>query len=195
MITPGYARESDCVFSMPLYTSRRCSALASRARKSRQWGAAEVVRHEQGGLHSISDPSARAARILEGDLSAEIGRDFEEKIYSAVVPLIKKIWNVVLTECQGTQLVRYNPGGHYVPHTDAGTDEFENRYFTVVCYLNDDFKGGKTSFPSLKYSATPATGKALIFPASYLHCAEPVIKGEKLILLSWLCGPVPVRWI
>jgi predicted 2-oxoglutarate/Fe(II)-dependent dioxygenase YbiX len=100
-----------------------------------------------------------------------------------------------LSECQGTQLVRYKPGGHYVPHTDAGADEFANRYFTVLCYLNQDFEGGKTSFPSLNYAATPRAGKALIFPATYLHCAEPVVRGEKLILLSWVCGPVPIRWV
>jgi predicted 2-oxoglutarate/Fe(II)-dependent dioxygenase YbiX len=146
-------------------------------------------------VQSIPDPAARAARILQGVRAAGIEREFEEKIHGVVRPLIKRIWDVNLSECQGTQLVRYKPGGHYVPHTDAGVDEFANRYFTVLCYLNQDFEGGKTSFPSLNYAATPQTGKAIIFPASYLHCAEPVVSGEKLILLSWVCGPVPVRWV
>jgi predicted 2-oxoglutarate/Fe(II)-dependent dioxygenase YbiX len=195
MVTAQYTREAHGVFAMPLYTSRRCSALAARVRRARQWSDAEVARHELGAVQFIPDPAARAARILQGVLASGIEREFEEKIHSLVGPLIKKLWDASLPECQGTQLVRYKPGGHYVPHTDAGVDEFANRYFTVLCYLNQDFEGGKTSFPSLNYAATPEAGKAIIFPASYLHCAEPVISGEKLILLSWVCGPVPARWI
>jgi len=195
MVTVHYTREAHGVFAMPLYTPRHCAALTSRVRRARQWGDAEVLTHEREGVQCAPDPAARAARILQGRLAAEMQRDFEEKIQSIVGPLIKKIWNVDLPECQGTQLVRYKPGGHYVPHTDAGLDEFEERYFTVLCYLNDKFEGGKTSFPSLNYSATPEAGKAIIFPSTYLHCAEPVVGGEKLILLSWVCGPIPVRWI
>ncbi len=195
MLTAHYSREAHGVFAMPLYTSRRCAALTARVRRSRQWSDAEVLRREQEGVQSAPDPAARAARVLLGALAAEMERDFEGKIHSIVGPLINKIWDVDLLECQGTQLVRYKPGGHYVPHTDAGPDEFENRYFTVLCYLNHDFVGGKTSFPSLDYSATPQAGKAIIFPSTYLHCAEPVVSGEKLILLSWVCGPIPLRWI
>jgi predicted 2-oxoglutarate/Fe(II)-dependent dioxygenase YbiX len=190
-----YTREAHGVFAMPLYTSQRCSALTARVRRARQWSDAEIVRHDHGAVQSIPDPAARAARILQGVLAAGIERDFEEKIHTVVRPLIKRIWDVNLSECQGTQLVRYKPGGHYVPHTDAGADEFANRYFTVLCYLNQDFEGGKTSFPSLNYAATPESGKAIIFPATFLHCAEPVVRGEKLILLSWVCGPVPIRWV
>jgi hypothetical protein len=193
--TASYTREAHGVFAMPLYTSRRCSTLAARVRGARQWSDAEIVRHNHGAVHSVPDPAARSARILQGVLAAKIERDFEEKIQCLVKPLIKSIWDVNLSTCQGTQLVRYKAGGHYVPHTDAGVDEFENRYFTVLCYLNQDFEGGKTSFPSLNYATTPQAGKAIIFPATYLHCAEPVVRGEKLILLSWVCGPAPIRWI
>ena len=195
MVTAHCTREAHGVFAMPLYTSRRCAALTARVRRSRQWTDAEVLRHEQQGVHAAPDPAARAARVLAGTLAAEMECDFERKIHTIVEPLLKKTWNADLPQCEGTQIVRYKPGGHYVPHTDAGPDEFENRYFTVLCYLNDDFVGGKTSFPSLNYSATPQAGKAIIFPATYLHCAEPVVSGEKLILLTWVCGPIPVRWI
>jgi predicted 2-oxoglutarate/Fe(II)-dependent dioxygenase YbiX len=195
MATTLHTRLAHGVFAMQLYSQRRCSTLTARVGTARQWSDAEVARREQGAVQFIPDPAARAARILQGVLASELEREFEKKIHTIVGPLIKRIWDVNLPECQGTQLVRYKPGGHYVPHTDAGADEFETRYFTVLCYLNDDFEGGKTSFPSLNYSATPQAGKAIIFPASFLHCAEPVTSGEKLILLSWVCGPIPIRWI
>jgi predicted 2-oxoglutarate/Fe(II)-dependent dioxygenase YbiX len=100
---------------------------------------------------------------------------------------------VKLVETCGTQIIRYRKGGRYVAHTDAGVD-YAERYFSVVCYLNDDFTGGLTSFPSLEYSTRPQTGKAIIFPSRYFHCAEPVSSGEKFIFLTWVCGPIPITW-
>ncbi|MGA8311890.1 MAG: 2OG-Fe(II) oxygenase, partial [Terriglobales bacterium] len=96
---------------------------------------------------------------------------------------------------EGTEIVRYSPGGHYVPHKDANELELANRYFTVLCYLNDSFEEGKTSFTSLNFTAAPAAGKTLVFPSRYLHCAEPVTRGEKFVFITWLCGPPPIKWI
>ena len=127
--------------------------------------------------------------------TAAIHDDFERKIAQIVRPALRRIWGWDLADCQGTQLVRYRSGGHYLPHKDADDDGYASRYFTVLCYLNENFQGGKTRFPSLGYSAIPVTGRALIFPARFMHCAEPVLSGEKLIFLAWLSGPIPLRWI
>jgi predicted 2-oxoglutarate/Fe(II)-dependent dioxygenase YbiX len=64
-----------------------------------------------------------------------------------------------------------------------------------VCYLNDDFEGGRTLFPALDYAVTPEAGRAVLFPSTYLHGSEPVIKGRKFVLVSWIDGPVAVKWI
>ena len=92
-----------------------------------------------------------------------------------------------LTTHEGTQLVRYAPGGHYIPHSDVGRLTM-NRYYTVLCYLNDDFEGGNTQFPALDYAVRPQSGKAILFPSRYLHGGEPVTRGEKYILVSWITG-------
>ncbi len=83
-----------------------------------------------------------------------------------IKPLIKRIFGVSLSKHVDTQILRYPPGGHYIPHQDVGSDLLD-RYFTVVCYLNDDFEGGRTWFPSLNYSVVPQAGKAVFFPASF----------------------------
>jgi predicted 2-oxoglutarate/Fe(II)-dependent dioxygenase YbiX len=61
--------------------------------------------------------------------------------------------------------------------------------------LNDDFTGGRTLFPTLNYATTPAAGQAIIFPSNYLHGSEPVSRGKKFVLVSWIDGPVPIKWI
>jgi len=90
--------------------------------------------------------------------------------------------------------VRYEPGNYYAAHTDTGMNLLD-RYFTVLCYLNDDFEGGQTSFPTLLYSAAPRRGKAVVFPSTYVHRADPVTRGEKYVIVSWMMGAPPSRWL
>jgi hypothetical protein len=58
---------------------------------------------------------------------------------------------------------RYLPGGFYVSHVDADLD-MKDRYFSIVCYLNDSFSGGQTSFPKLDFSFTPKNRESSDFP-------------------------------
>lgn len=193
MKAASYTWETQGIFATQLYTHRSCAAMVARAKKEKRWCQAEIVIDEHGA--SQANPASRWARILQGSIAATMERDFEKKIQRLVKPLVQNIWGVNLSECCGTQLIRYRKGGHYIPHSDAGSGELANRYFTVLCYLNDDFEGGKTRFPSLEHAATPTAGKAIVFPSGYLHCAEPVVEGGKFILLTWMCGPVPICWI
>jgi len=108
--------------------------------------------------------------------------------------MVNRLWGTNFKEHADTQLVRYSPGGYYHTHTDNSHD-LGARFFTVLCYLNDDFEGGGTRFPSLNYTVTPVCGKAVFFPSKYLHCAESVCGGEKYVLVSWVLGPTPITWI
>lgn len=190
-----YTQESLGVFSMPLYEASTCESIIDSARGLDGWASAQVRRAaSDGGYTSVTQPDIRSASVLTSIHGARICEGFDEKINSIIKPLIEEIWRVQLTEHSGTQLLRYTIGGHYLAHQDAGHD-CQNRYFTVICYLNDCFEGGNTWFPSLNYSAIPECGRAILFPARYTHRAQPVIRGEKYILISWILGPAPIAWI
>jgi prolyl 4-hydroxylase len=112
---------------------------------------------------------------------------------------------------EALQVVRYKPGGFYRPHHDACTstpadckrmnEPFQaQRYLTFLIYLNDDFTGGGTHFPTLKYTTQPKRGMAVLFqntdstgkvlPDS-LHGGDPVKQGEKWICNKWIHYPTP----
>ncbi len=184
-------QEAHGVFSLQLYDKTKCRSIVEQVLRVDQWNSAEV------GAEGASTVNAavRAARIVDRGKTAAIHDDFERKIARIVRPALRRMWGCDLAGCEGTQLVCYGVGGHYLPHKDGDDDGYPSRYFTVLCYLNENFQGGKTRFPSLGYSATAVTGSALIFPARFMHCAEPVLSGEKLIFLAWLSGPPPLRWI
>lgn len=76
------------------------------------------------------------------------------------------------------------------------------RFATLLLYLNDDMKGGETSFPLWRNAETsnalwvkPEKGKAVLFysilpDGNYdelsEHAALPVLKGEKWLANLWV---------
>jgi hypothetical protein len=192
---PRYKEEAADIFALPLLDRDSCAEFVGSIKNSNDWLPA-LVRNQVGPDEYVTSVQrdARVAEILD---SAEMGGlyyQFEQKMDEVVKPLIKTTFGITLAEHGGTQVLHYPPGGHYVPHQDAVSDLLY-RYFTVVCYLNDDFEGGRTWFPSLGYSVQPRTGTAIIFPSRFYHCAQPVLRGEKFVIISWVNGPMPIQWI
>lgn len=190
-----FKEEAAGVLSLPLYGPPACRTMLSRLTTLDAWEDAAVrVEAGAGAYDSVSRPDVRSASVLYLDPFSKVMVSFDERMRTIIRPLIKDYWSVDLTDYSGTQLVHYRPGGWYETHQDAGAD-FEDRYFTVICYLNDNFAGGHTHFPYLAHAALPETGKAIVFPAKYFHRAEPVTAGEKYVVVSWVLGPVPIKWI
>lgn len=190
-----YRDESHTVVSVSLFQPSDCQNIVERVRQLDGWEAAQVRETKPDGRsEAFTQPEVRSARILVSDRASDVYARFEAALDAIVKPLIKDVWKVDLGEHSGTQIVRYEPADHYVPHQDNGPG-FESRYLSVVCYLNDDFIGGETSFPGIDYTAKPETGKAIVFPSHFLHGSRPVVRGEKFVFVSWLRGPVPIKWI
>ena len=190
-----YREESQGVLSIRLYELAECRAIVEQTKDLNSWKAA-LVRDAQdaSNYEVLHRTDVRSARTLAAADAEDIYREFDARIDATLKPLIKEHWKIELSGHSGTHLLRYGPADHYVPHQDTGPG-LEDRYFSVVCYLNDDFAGGQTSFPGLEFVATPEPGKAIVFPSNYLHCSEPVISGEKFVLVSWINGPAPIKWI
>jgi Rps23 Pro-64 3,4-dihydroxylase Tpa1-like proline 4-hydroxylase len=189
-----YTEEIQGILAVELYQPGACRSIVEHAKDVDAWMEAKVSEHIKGEFNPASRPEARRASVLAPSRESDIRRKFDERMESIVKPLVKEVWGVDFRQHAETHFVRYSSGNYYTPHSDTGLHR-SDRYFTVICYLNDDFEGGQTSFPQLNYRVTPRSGKAVIFPATYLHCAEPVISGEKYILVCWLMGPPPTRWI
>lgn len=102
------------------------------------------------------------------------------------------------------QVATYGPGGKFNPHYDAcaGSNcqrmnaSGGPRYKTVLIYLNDNFTGGITSFPTLGKSIRPEKGKAIVFTnidpvteailSKSYHAGDPVLSGHKWISNVWV---------
>lgn len=93
------------------------------------------------------------------------------------------------------QVLRYRPGGEYRPHFDAIPGFANQRAMTVLVWLNDDYEGGETHFPTRGLKLRGRSGDAILFrntgpdgrrdPASG-HAGLPVAAGEKVIASRWI---------
>lgn len=93
------------------------------------------------------------------------------------------------------QVLRYRPGGEYKPHFDAIPGFTNQRSMTMLVWLNRDYEGGETHFPTPGLKLKGRAGDALLFrntgpdgrpdPASG-HSGLPVSAGEKLIASRWI---------
>jgi hypothetical protein len=89
---------------------------------------------------------------------------------------------------QGLQLLHYVPDDFYRWHVDedrCGDEQASKRVISVVLYLRSASKGGGTEF--IHKSFHPKMGEVLIFPSTwtYVHRAQPVIEGEKIVCVTW----------
>lgn len=186
---------ANSVFALRLFERSVCAGYVGWLKSNGSWSEAQVLAEaDDGSAVSVSRHEVRAASLSVSPTDSEIYQDFAEKMSSTVMPLIKYLWRADFTQHSELQIVRYGAGGHYAAHTDGGFF-MKERYFTLLCYLNEDFSGGGTNFPSLGFTARAASGNAIIFPSRYVHCAEPVLDGEKFVMVSWVLGPVAVEWI
>jgi len=109
---------------------------------------------------------------------------------------------------ESLQLVKYTPGGFFIPHYDEKKSLFLHRYYrysTLLIYLNDDYQGGETVFPRLNKTIIPQQGKAIYFKNINesnkhllwysLHGGNKVINGNKYIANVWTQLRFPNRQI
>jgi prolyl 4-hydroxylase len=93
------------------------------------------------------------------------------------------------------QVLRYRPGGEYKPHFDAIPGFANQRTMTFLVWLNEDYEGGETFFPTPGLKLKGRLGDGLLFrntgvdgkrdPAAG-HAGLPVGAGEKLIASRWI---------
>jgi len=152
--------------------------------------------------------------------NAEYDKEYR-KAYNAVynneTPLLRKVREIFASET-GTHIdqqevpvsiIKYEEGGEYKPHHDYYTDlrqarnpEMGNRWKTAILYLNDNYEGGETQFPSLDVTISGKQGDVLTWTnlnkngspnTDTLHAGLPVTKGTKYIVVTWIRQGLPQK--
>ncbi len=92
-------------------------------------------------------------------------------------------------------ILRYTGGQEYKPHLDAIPGLANQREWTALCYLSDDYAGGETGFPDLGITIRGAPGDVLLFrnllpdgrsDPRTRHTGLPVTSGAKWLATRWI---------
>jgi hypothetical protein len=181
---------ADKVRVISLLSSSRCEELIRESDALGQWARSDFHDRDSGGMRI--DRSVRDAVVLSERAHPDVFRqaraDITERFTRFVGPEARP--RFILSQFA---LVRYEHGGHYVPHRDSSPDEGVGntrwRRYSIVCYLNRDFDEGGTTFTVIEQTFRPDVGKAILFPSYYFHAGDTVRKGRKYILTTYLGDP------
>lgn len=143
------------------------------------------------------DKDIRQTQVVE--MNEEIFNNIFELYKDLVKNIINPYYNFEILDSEIPQILCYEPGGHYKPHVDAESlwqepdgsviwRKSTERDLSTVLYLNDDFEGGDFVFPDFRIRIKPEPGLLIAFPSThhYLHGVEPVTKGTRYSIVSWM---------
>jgi len=151
--------------------------------------------------HDFSGRTSSTVWLKDTDSSNEL-HELSQKVES--------LCGKAISHQESVQVLRYEVNQQYTLHTDH-IEEFNDlesggRLATCLIYLNEDFEGGETEFPTLKAKVAPRKGSALfwynvLLPESdawslmpdlrLVHAGLPVTEGVKWACNKWV-HPVPM---
>lgn len=103
-----------------------------------------------------------------------------------------QFWKYDITHSNQTEFLMYDVKGKYEAHVDTFHQHGnETRKLTALAILNDDFEGGKFFIQNGNEKIYPpqAKGSIIVFPSFMLHGVEPVTKGKRYTVVTWMVGP------
>lgn len=105
----------------------------------------------------------------------------------------QQAWKFDVTHSNQTDYLKYDKDGHYKAHVDTfiKPNDKETRKLTVLVFLNNDFEGGKLFLQNGPEKIYPPQdpGTCLVFPSFIMHGVEPVTKGIRRSIVTWMVGP------
>lgn len=111
-----------------------------------------------------------------------------------VLPLVQQAFTFPVTQLEGYKVVAYHGGeqGHFALHRDNTSPDTRHRRLALSLLLSDDYDGGELVFPEFSAAGVgaaryrPAAGSAVVFSGSLLHGVQPVTRGRRDVLLTFL---------
>jgi predicted 2-oxoglutarate/Fe(II)-dependent dioxygenase YbiX len=101
-------------------------------------------------------------------------------------------WQYDITHSNQSEFLMYDVNGKYETHVDTfHARSNETRKLTILVFLNDDFEGGKfyIANDSKRFYPEQKKGTILVFPSFMPHGVEPVTKGMRYSIVTWMVGP------
>jgi hypothetical protein len=171
---------------------------------------AVLISLAQGRLEParVYDPVGRKDIVYahRNNTVANFGIDVVELIHVLVQERMAAACGIPLRHFEAPTELHYSPGEQIANHYDfvdpKSTDDYAGeiarngqRLITFILYLNDDYEGGETAFPTLGFSHKGQVGEGIYFVNALpdmqpdlrmLHAGRPTTRGEKWIVTQFI---------
>jgi len=114
-----------------------------------------------------------------------------QRIGSLVSQANRESYQFHLNQQIAAHVLEYSPDAFYDWHIDLGSDVDAMRKISLVTFLTppEEYEGGELCFldkgPPLKLPQ----GTTAMFPSYLAHRVQPVTRGSRFTLVSWVYGP------
>lgn len=137
------------------------------------------------GRHDRAHKSRKDCMIEDEALKLRL----QKRVQRRIVPEVAKVHQFAVTRMERYLIGCYDAesGGHFRAHRDNTTKGTAHRRFAVSINLNDEFEGGRLSFPEYgPQSIRLPAGAACVFSCSLLHQVSPVSSGRRYAFLPFI---------
>ncbi len=102
----------------------------------------------------------------------------------------RKFFKFILSNIQETRINELEENEYIDWHVDTGSGEASTRKITVLVFLSEpsEYEGGIVRFMPGIPSIEQEQGSAVVFASYHLHKVEPVTKGRRLTMPSFIHG-------
>jgi hypothetical protein len=138
-------------------------------------------------LEKNIDLNVRNVQRLQLPLFAGIGAT----LTSIGLQINHQVWQYNITHSNQSEFLMYDVNGKYETHVDTWHQRSnEIRKLTVLAFLNNDFEGGKFYIQNSheRFYPQQTPGTVLVFPSFMPHGVEPVTKGIRYSIVTWMVG-------
>ena len=152
----------------------------------------EVTRGTPGQV----DYAARSDGVVKRRTDVLIPEDsnptnliIRDRLLARLVPEVFKAFQFRVRSYEIARIGCYDAGdgGWFRPHRDDAGDPAKPRRFALSVNLNDDFDGGGLCFPEYgRRFYRPPAGGGVAFSCNLLHEAQPVTRGRRFGLFTFL---------
>jgi len=184
---PKLSHHDSCIFYWSF-----CNSFSEEAAKRVIESAEQLGKQEATvGFGSIGVLNKKIRDVKKIDMPAWSG--IGAQMAGMALSANQQAWKFTLSYANQCEYLIYDVDGHYYPHIDTNIDpkQEECRKLTVLAFLNNDFEGGRLflQIGHEKIYPPQSLGTVLVFPAFILHGVEPVTKGIRRSIVTWMVGP------
>ena len=153
-------------------------------------GLSSKNKHWEDGKKTAGSHAAELKLNLQFDRNSEVSKKYTNLISKKITSnaLIKSF--SLSKKTHGLMFTKSTKGMHYGRHIDNAymSSGRADLSFTIFLNSKDTYEGGELSIENINKEENFKldAGQMIIYPSTYLHSVQEIIKGQRIVCVGWI---------